>query len=518
MEQSDTGAVQLDSLLATLRGHLTVGAAQSDSTARALIERVELVADEDHRIQPRTIVLAPVLPQTATRTDRGPEAVVVSQSHVQDARTLWPNVPVLVKAPWVAWSELFLALAQLVEVAGAHSEATSGCESLDQLATTVSELTVSSVTIENDRGVLLAYSPTPNTVDEIRQQTILSGSVPQWRLAAMEEAGFFDILRTAQRLVVRPETADAPARLVMPVRAGGRLIGSIWATESALPLEELERIFADAATNAARLMLRDAWSLDEQHSRQQQVVRELLHSETDPAFMARTLGSPPAAPVCVIMWQGGSAQLQAAVEFALRKIAGRVWLLHDDGLHTALVEFVDAAGGDERLSAGINVALEAVIARHTGAPVVARSAIGVLTQVRALYCEASDVLAAATHCAHSGGGAVLSSVDIPFAIATWRVLQTAAPDAVAAVRELLTPLREHDAQRHTSLVNTLRVVLSNDGKLVDVARSLNIHSNSLRYRIARIEEIIGGSLHDRDTRTALSLALMLEGPASNCKN
>jgi len=67
-------------------------------------------------------------------------------------------------------------------------------------------------------------------------------------------------------------------------------------------------------------------------------------------------------------------------------------------------------------------------------------------------------------------------------------------------------------------VNTLRVVLSNDGKLVDVARSLNIHSNSLRYRIARIEEIIGGSLHDRDTRTALSLALMLEGPASNCKN
>ena len=88
----------------------------------------------------------------------------------------------------------------------------------------------------------------------------------------------------------------------------------------------------------------------------------------------------------------------------------------------------------------------------------------------------------------------------------------------AAVRELLTPLREHDAQRHTSLVDTLRVVLSNDGKLVDVARSLNIHSNSLRYRIARIEEIIGGSLHDRDTRTALSLALMLEGPASNCKN
>ena len=47
MEQSDTGTVQLDSLLATLRGHLTVGAAQSDSTARALIERVELVADED---------------------------------------------------------------------------------------------------------------------------------------------------------------------------------------------------------------------------------------------------------------------------------------------------------------------------------------------------------------------------------------------------------------------------------------------------------------------------------------
>ncbi|GBF06333.1 regulatory protein of LrpR family [Deinococcus aerius] len=58
---------------------------------------------------------------------------------------------------------------------------------------------------------------------------------------------------------------------------------------------------------------------------------------------------------------------------------------------------------------------------------------------------------------------------------------------------------------------TLRAYLGFPGPLPDLARRLNIHVNTLRYRLRRAEEALGGSLHDPALLARLYLAFEAEG-------
>ena len=72
---------------------------------------------------------------------------------------------------------------------------------------------------------------------------------------------------------------------------------------------------------------------------------------------------------------------------------------------------------------------------------------------------------------------------------------------------VLGPLREHDRLRQTELERTLRTYLQLDGRLSDSAAALFVHVNTLRNRLARIEELTGRTLSSTDDRVDLYLAL-----------
>jgi len=56
-------------------------------------------------------------------------------------------------------------------------------------------------------------------------------------------------------------------------------------------------------------------------------------------------------------------------------------------------------------------------------------------------------------------------------------------------------------------VKTLSAFLSNDRHLERTAKALHVHVNTLRYRIAKIQDIAGVDLRDVDARFLLELAL-----------
>jgi purine catabolism regulator len=93
-------------------------------------------------------------------------------------------------------------------------------------------------------------------------------------------------------------------------------------------------------------------------------------------------------------------------------------------------------------------------------------------------------------------------------LAAGSVLPLLADEAVRAFADgLLRALHEHDATGRGDLVASLRAWLSRHGQWDAAAADLGVHRHTLRYRMRRVEEILGRSLDDPDVRMELWLAL-----------
>ncbi len=87
--------------------------------------------------------------------------------------------------------------------------------------------------------------------------------------------------------------------------------------------------------------------------------------------------------------------------------------------------------------------------------------------------------------------------------------QDAAP-LLSFYTESLRPLVAHDARRGGDLVRTLRGFFAAHGNLARAAVDLDIHRNTLVYRLERISALTGLDLDDPDDRLILHLALKVQ--------
>ncbi|MFE9406507.1 PucR family transcriptional regulator [Streptomyces sp. NPDC006530] len=82
----------------------------------------------------------------------------------------------------------------------------------------------------------------------------------------------------------------------------------------------------------------------------------------------------------------------------------------------------------------------------------------------------------------------------------------------AFAARLLGPLRDHDSRDQTDLLPTLEAFLGCDASWTTCAAQLRLHVNSLRQRIARIEQITGRDLSRLETRLDFLAALERSDP------
>ena len=75
---------------------------------------------------------------------------------------------------------------------------------------------------------------------------------------------------------------------------------------------------------------------------------------------------------------------------------------------------------------------------------------------------------------------------------------------------VLGPVLDYDRQHRSDLVPTLRTFLDCSGSWARCAELLHVHVNTLRYRIARIEQLTGRDLSTLSDRVDLFLALQLQ--------
>lgn len=96
-------------------------------------------------------------------------------------------------------------------------------------------------------------------------------------------------------------------------------------------------------------------------------------------------------------------------------------------------------------------------------------------------------------------------------LASHTVLLAAVPEELRRSyrSRLLGPIMEYDARHHSDLVRTLTVFLEHSGSWNRCAARLHLHVNTLRYRIARIEQLTGRDLSSFGDQVDLYLALRL---------
>ncbi|MNP07736.1 Purine catabolism regulatory protein [compost metagenome] len=86
-------------------------------------------------------------------------------------------------------------------------------------------------------------------------------------------------------------------------------------------------------------------------------------------------------------------------------------------------------------------------------------------------------------------------------------LPSSLDEAARVHRLVLGHLADYDKQQGARFEHTLRVFLEDNRSWQKAAQRLNIHKQTLVYRIRRIEEITGRSLESTEDVTALWIAL-----------
>lgn len=177
------------------------------------------------------------------------------------------------------------------------------------------------------------------------------------------------------------------------------------------------------------------------------------------------------------------------------RAAQAVWLWPDpdlerDGraLHAALL-----ASTAQDLRVGVS-------ARHPLTPGTARPGGAVGPEVRAAFAEASQALSGVRSARRY---ALFQEIDPLCALLGSGALDTLRAQVQGRLARL------EDAGRTEA---TLRAYLGHTGSLGDLAAQLNIHVNTLRYRLRRAEDALGAPLSD--PRLVARLYLALEEPAT----
>jgi sugar diacid utilization regulator len=84
------------------------------------------------------------------------------------------------------------------------------------------------------------------------------------------------------------------------------------------------------------------------------------------------------------------------------------------------------------------------------------------------------------------------------------------PELRAFQRDVLGPLETSDTARRSEFIRTLEAFLRAGGNHMRAARDLNVHRNTLIYRLERIQELLGGAnLEDPEMRLNVQLALKI---------
>ncbi|MDG5485755.1 PucR family transcriptional regulator [Mycolicibacterium gadium] len=404
----------------------------------------------------------------------------------------------------VSWSELSAVVYGLV-LEGRETESGRGPTDLFALADSLAETTGGAVTIEDPLSRVLAYSMMQQNADAARVATIMERQAPERLREFFESRGVSAHLATSDEpLFVGPDVEHGvTGRMVVAVRSGRELMGSLWVA-CRKPLVEPERsAMADGARTVALHLLRSRASADLERQVETELVLRLLDGSPDAAASASRLGLPHGRMRVIAVQASVGSDRDAGLLLAFeRATTGFGWsrpgrsALAGNTVYTLLPG--EEAMAARRWVGGLRAALPDRFSVLAGISKAAET-----TDLPAARLEADECLALHEIRPSNAPPAYDESWD---EILLQR-LRTAARSGRTPDRGPVDELRRHDAAHSTDYVSTLRAWLEALGDPAAAASRLGVHENTVRYRLRKMGEITDLQLSDARKRLAMMIEL-----------
>ncbi|WP_460060605.1 PucR family transcriptional regulator [Streptomyces sp. YKOK-I1] len=456
------------------------------------------------------------------RTLRGTRAVLAVKCRVEDDTKVLGaaaehGCAVLVLDDGIDW----LQAAALIQgaVGGGHDgSAEDSTGDLFALADLAAAAVGGPVTIEDPRGWLLAYSRDQRGGDTVRTETLMTRRAPEEFSRALTAHGIpQEIARSDTPVAVRGVGGKAADRLAVGLRSGGFGLGTMWAVVDR-PDEQRTAAFTQVAHRTALQLMRRRTEDYRSRRVEMEQLAVLLHGTPAVTGSADAVELPPGTHWVAALALAPHDPAERAVARSLLEQGlaltqrGPELTVHAGQLSNLWYLVLTVARPRESSAGVVHTWLRDLLggAQQSRLPVYAGigSAADDARGLPRSRREAERSLAVARLAPQPGDP--LAFDDCWAQAALLRVLE---PSVVADL-EGVTPLRrlrEQDLAQGTEYVPTLRAWLEHQGNVRAAAGRLHVHTNTLRYRLGKIEETAGVDLADSDVRLVLALQLKALG-------
>ncbi|MFF0227039.1 PucR family transcriptional regulator [Streptomyces sp. NPDC004629] len=396
----------------------------------------------------------------------------------------------------VSWVQFIsMADAMLQQVNAPLDNADDAHQRIFRLSDDVAELLAAPITVEDVRSQVVAYSAFGETADQARMDSILGRAVPDKVVTQLRAAGTFRRLATSlEPFKVEIEDPSFLTRLVVPIRVGPEVIGSIWAIHNGELTPQKRKRLVDMARSLGLLLvrLRAHEELSSRYTADR--IREAFRRPADSSSTEPLILPAPEVRVAALgRLNGTSAQNDLALwRTVFRRHAWADPILTDlEGLVFALLTDGNGPGS---WSWARSLSLNGRIGQ-VGASRPTSSAAALPARNR----EALEVL---------GTGVALERPAVSYE-EVWAQLVIRRNHANLPCDLIHDLSRLDDKGRdRQALAATLLIWLMNWGDYNRAAQVLRLHPNTVRQRMRRIEHLLRSvDLSDPEQRLAVTLVL-----------
>lgn len=416
------------------------------------------------------------------------------------------GLPLMGLEEGTSWAHLVWLLRGVVDQAAAPDSRAVGAAAVHNdlfaLADTVAAIVDAPVTIEDNQSRVLAYSSGQTETDPARVSTIVGRRVPPEVIAHFRARGVFRRLARSSEPFLVPEREDGTRpRLVVPVRAGGEWLGSIWAVVDGPVDDETTAELRNAAAVLALRLLRLRAQADVVRRSATDRLRSALWQFAPDRTPELTLPPGPWRVVALGSPEGyDDAEQQLELWEATARSHG--WTQAPLADLDRGVFAVVAEGGSTGSWGWLRRLVEDM---HREDPLICAAAGGAartLADLPRSRAEAVELLGLLR--AGRVGRPVQQAEQAWEALTVHRAVTALDLDLLGGP---LPALVSHDAEHQTDYVATLAAWLAHYGEPQRAARELLVHPNTLRYRMRRLREVADLDLDRPAERLALQLQI-----------
>lgn len=424
--------------------------------------------------------------------------------------------------PWDQLNEFFRA-AIVPQSKSGHTLLGIRPGDLFELANAVASLAGGAVAISDAEQTVLAYSTLPEQpIDDTRRASILHLHVPHTE--RNDQA--YRRVHAAHEVICMDPQENSLVRSAIAIRAGDVVLGSLWLIDTPkAATKSTERILLEASNIAALHLLHRRIHHDGERSHTAELVRPLLFVQERAELAALQLG--------LVTTQVRIAAISNGPSNGNPTETVRSSMLLFDTIRTACAVRLPSA------VCGIADNIVYVVLPHSASS----SQIFQRTAVLHIVHHARRVL----NCSILAGmgnnqpivGAVQSRIEAESVLAMLlqdfedsrisedsdeivadsqslgarlqlRQIATALRASGQLPGDLATRISDYDRQRKASYEVTIRTFLDCDSNAIETAEKLGLHSNTVRYRLSRIEALFGINLSSPETRLLVWLQLSMK--------